>query len=195
MTGPRRIATLIALIPALTTATAAAEEVDHPAYTSWARVPAGTRIVMRSRTESKASVLTTTTTTTLRAVLPDLARLEVRRVSDATGSVIESAPEEYLLRRPFPLFGGVKKEDVGKPPGAIARGEETLKVGDREFQAAWYDTNGVGDGGLKLTTRTWLCNDVPGRLLKSVVRIPDADTTVTVEMSELTVPEPPASAK
>lgn len=129
-----------ALALALAAATAAAEEVDHPAYTSWSRVPAGTRIVTRSRTASKGSVLTTTTTTTLKAVLPDLARLEVQRVSDATGSVIESPPEEYLLRRPFPLFGGAKKEDVGKPVGSVARGEETLKVGDREFKAVWYDT-------------------------------------------------------
>lgn len=191
---------LAAILPVLILAAApppaaAAEEVDHPSYVSWARSPVGTRIVMRSRTESGANVLTTTTTTTLRAVLPDLARLEVQRVSDATGSVIESPPEEYLLRRPFPLFGATKKEDVGKPVGAIARGEEALKVGDREFKAVWYDTQGVGDGGLKLTTRTWICDDAPGRLLKSVTRIPAAGATVTVEMIELAVPEADAPAK
>lgn len=191
---------LAAILPVLILAAApppaaAAEEVDHPSYVSWARSPVGTRIVMRSRTESGANVLTTTTTTTLRAVLPDLAWLEVQRVSDATGSVIESPPEEHLLRRPFPLFGGTKKEDVGKPVGAIARGEEALKVGDREFKAVWYDTKGVGDGGLKLTTRTWICDDAPGRLLKSVTRIPAAGTTITVEMIELVVPEADEVAK
>lgn len=180
----------VAALAALAFATAArAENVDHPAYLSWAGKPAGTRIVMRSRTEAKGRILTTTTTTTLRSVLADRVKLESSRVSDATGTVSESPLEQHDQYRLFPLMGNTKKEQVGKPTGAIATGEETLEVGDRSFKAVWYDTEGAGDGGLKLKTRTWICDDAPGRLLKSVTSIPTAGTTVTVEMIELDVPE------
>lgn len=169
---------------------AAAEEVDHPAYLSWSRHPVGTAIVMRSRSTSPARTLTTTTTTTLHELKPDEAVLRVVRESDATEGLIRSPVETRRLFRRFPLFGAAKKEDVGRPVGAIDRGEETIAVAGREYRAVWFDTKGKGDGGLEWTTRTWMSDEVPDRLLKSVTRFPAADTTVTVEMIDLRPPAP-----
>lgn len=179
---------ITALVAAVALAPAAAEEVDHPAYTSWAKHPIGTSITMRSSTASANSTLTTTTTTKLVALKPDVATLESVKVSDATGTTVVGRPEIYEQRRPFPLFGGVKKEDIGKPSGAGAKGEETLTLAGREFKAVWYDARSKGDGGLDLTTRTWLSDEVPGRLLKSVTQIPKAGTTITVELTEFRTP-------
>ncbi|WP_165070739.1 hypothetical protein [Paludisphaera rhizosphaerae] len=183
-------AALVAVAP-----TANAENVDHPTYLSWAKQPLGTRVVTRSRSESKGGVLTTTTTTTLKAVKPEKVVLETLKVSDATGSLVESPPERRDQYRLFPLIGKMRKEDVGKPTDALAQGEEKLTVSGREFKAIWFDTKGVGDGGLKWTARTWMSDDVPGRLLKSVTRYADAGVTVTVEAVEIGGPETPASPK
>ena len=169
-----------------------ADEVDHPAYLSWAKQPAGTRITLRSLTDSNGHVLTTTTTTTLKQYKPDRAVFEVQRVSDATGKEVVSNPEPYQLVRRFPLFPGVQRADIGKPTGAIAQGEEDLQLAGHDFHAVWFDTQTKGDGGLDVFTRTWMSDDAPGRLVKSVTRIPQARTVVTVELVDWTQPAAPA---
>lgn len=168
---------------------ASAEEVEHPTYKSWAGHPLGTSVTIRTLTANPASTLTTTTTTTLRALKPDRVVLEIRRVSDATGTKVEHALETYDQRRMFPLLPGVKKEDIGKPIKPIATGEETLKVGDREIKASWSDSKGQSEAG-DTTTRTWMSDEVPGRIVKVVTKIPKASTTITRELIELKTPTP-----
>src|SRR5262249_60435994 len=129
-------------------AAAVAEEVDHPAYLSWASRPVGTAVTLRSLTVSGSNIITTTTTTTLKQLKSDKAVLEIRRVSDATGTRVENRPEIYEQQRKFPLFPGVKKEDIGKPLKPIAQGEETLALAGQEFKAVWFDSKMKGDCGL-----------------------------------------------
>ncbi|WP_435011322.1 hypothetical protein P12x_002629 [Tundrisphaera lichenicola] len=165
-----------------------AEDVDHPAYLSWAGHPIGTSVTLRTRTASKGRLLTTTITTTLKELKPDVAILESRKVSDATGTTVENAPEIVRINRKFPLLPGVKKEDIGKPRGASNQGEETIKVGEKEFKSVWFDSKSKGDGNLDLLTRTWMSDELPGRLVKSVTEIPTAETTVTTELIEFKAP-------
>lgn len=164
-----------------------AEEVEHPAFKSWAAHPVGTSIAIRSVTSCPASRLTTTTTYKLLELKEDRAILETRKVSDATGQLSEGLPDKMEQRRKFPLLPGVKKEQIGKPLNPIAQGEETLKLAGREIKTFWYDTKGQGDAGETLT-RTWMSEDVPGRLVKAVTKIPRADTTVTLELVEFKTP-------
>jgi hypothetical protein len=188
-TPPIRLALIVATgALAVFAAAATAEEVDHPAYLSWARLPMGTSVTLRSVTEAKGNTITTTTTTTLKQLDPDKAVLEIHKVSDATGKRVVSAPETYEQRRKFPLFPGVKKEDIGKPLKALDQGEESLNLAGKEYKAVWFDTKTRGDGGLTWHTRTWMSDDIPGRLLKSITRIPQASTTITVELTELKIP-------
>ena len=165
----------------------AAAEVEHPAYKSWSRYPVGTTITVRSVTESPNSKLTTTTTYKLLELKPDMAVLETRVVSDATGRVVENRPERLEQQRMFPLFPGVKPEDIGKPRNASVKGEEALPVLGRELKTVWYETKDKTEAGENFT-RTWLCDEVPGRLTRAVTRIPQASTTVTLELVRFDVP-------
>src|SRR5262249_40334962 len=133
------------------------------------------------------STITTTTTYKLLELKKDKAVLEVRKVSDATGARVESPPGTYDQQRMFPLFPGVKKEDIGRPTNAVSPGEESLQLARREIQTVWFDTKGRGEAGETLT-RTWMSEDVPGRLVRAVTRIPKASTTVTLELTEFKVP-------
>ena len=67
-------------------------------------------------------------------------------------------------------------------------GEETLELAGRTIPAVWFDTRTKGDGGLDVLTRTWMADNVPGRLVKSVTRIPKAKTVVTVELTDWSRP-------
>src|SRR5262249_7444475 len=107
---------VIALACSLTlTPVAPAEEVEHPAFKSWARHPIGTSVTTRTVTTSLGRTITTTTTYKLLEVRADKAVLETRTVSDATGTTVEGLPSKYDQQRMFPVFPGVKKEDIGKP--------------------------------------------------------------------------------
>lgn len=174
-------------VASLFTLSSSAEEVEHPAYKSWVRHPIGTTVATRSRTVNSASTLTTTTTTTLVELKPDAAILETRRVSDATGRVVEGLPDRYEQRKMFPLLPGVKREEIGRPSKAVEQGEETLSLVGREIKTFWYDTKGTGEAGETLT-RTWLSDDVPGRLVKAVTQYPTAKTTITIELVEFKAP-------
>lgn len=164
-----------------------AEDVEHPAYLSWARHPVGTTITMKSVTTSKGAPIETTTRTTLVALTPKSAVLEIKVVSNATGQVDEARPQRYEQKRMFPLFPGVKKEDVGKPSNAIARGEETLSLAGKEYKAQWFDSKGRTEAG-ETFLRTWMSDEVPGRLLKSVIRVPATKLTTTDELVEVKAP-------
>ena len=183
--------TAIALTVATTlfaTARGPAEEVEHPTFTSWARHPVGTEVVIRAVTTKNGKPTTTTTITSrLLELKRDLVVIETRRVSDATGSVVASAPERYQQPKMFPLLNGMKKEQIGKPLGAVAQGEETLKLAGREIKTIWFDTKGRGDAGPTLI-RTWLSDDIPGRLVKGVTKIPKTSTTITRELVEVKIP-------
>lgn len=166
---------------------AAAAEVEHPVYTSWARHPVGTSVALKAVTTTGGVTNITTNTTTLVKLTDEGAVLETVMISDATGKVVESPPQTYLQRRLFPLFAGVKKEDIGKPPGASTRGEETVKLAGKEYKATWFDSKGSGDAG-ETFTRTWMSDEVPGRLLKAVTKVPKADNMTTVELVEVKTP-------
>jgi len=166
-------------------ANAAAQTVDSPQYLSWSRAGRGASITLRSTTRlsNDPTPVTSTMTYTLIELTPDKAVLEMVAVSDATGKQVENPPQEIVIRRAFPLLPGIKPEDVGKPRNAIEKGEEAVKLAGKEFQARWYLTKGKTEAGPS-QIRTWLCDEVPGLLLKSVTTVPKVDTTVTLELIE-----------
>ncbi len=183
----RSLVTLSAAAFASFALSAAAEEVEHPAYRSWARHPAGTSVALKSVTTTQGVTIVTTRRTTLVELTDEGAVLETVTISDATGKVVESPPQTYVQRRMFPLFAGVKKEDIGKPPGTSTRGQETVKLAGKEYKATWFDSKGSGDAG-ETFTRTWMSDEVPGRLLKAVTKVPKADNMTTVELVEFKTP-------
>lgn len=180
------IAALFALL--LPAAVAGAEEVDHPAYLSWAARPIGTRIAVREVTTNADKTRTTTTTvTTLVERDAEKVGLELVTTRDVTGTVVEDAPITFTIRRRFPLLPGIKKEDIGKPLNPVARGTETVKAAGKEIRADWYETKGRNEISETLT-RTWISNDVPGRLVKSTITVLKTKQVTEINLIELTIP-------
>ncbi len=163
------------------------EEIESPLYKSWVRFPVGTTITTRAVTERDGHRAETTTTSQLIASTNDKVVIEAVSVSDATGQRIENPPQRFEYRRVFPLLPGVKKEDVGKPKGVIAEGDETVEVAGKSYAAHWYDARGTTDAGPSIT-RTWMSEEVPGKLLKAITRVPKADKTATLKLVEIRTP-------
>ena len=58
----------------------------------------------------------------------------------------------------------------------------------KTYHAMWYETKGSTEAGPS-TTRTWISNEVPGRLLMSVTEVPKVSKKSTLRMVELTIPQ------
>lgn len=185
MTHPTRAAALFAILAACNPL--AAEEVESPIFKSWARNKPGASITLRTSTDSASGKIESTTRDTLVKVDREMAIVERVYLDAATGKADADSAQELKFRRMFPVLPGVKKEDIGKPSGSIARGEEAIEVAGKEYKAQWYDTKGTTEAGESIT-RTWMSEEVPGLVLKAVTRVPKTKKVTTIELIEFKAP-------
>lgn len=171
-----------ALFMASSTA-APAQTVDSPQYLSWAKAGKGAMITMRSTTlmGDDPEPVISTMVYTLIDLKPDKAIIEMVTETNQAGKTVTNPPQEYTIRRAFPLLPGITKEDIGRPMNALEKGTETLKLAGTEFQAEWYATKGKTDAGPS-TTKTWQSTEVPGMLLRSVTLVPRVKAIITLEL-------------
>lgn len=170
-------------------ASAKAEEVEHPIYKSWARFPVGTSITLRSITEreDQSGRITSTIRQTLIKLEDARAVLEEVTTTDSGGEEFTYPPREVTHKRMFPLLPGVQREDIGKPSGTIASGEENLEAAGGPIPTSWFDSKGRVEAG-ETFTRTWMSDEVPGRLVKTITRVPAAESRSTIELIEIKTP-------
>lgn len=176
-----------ALLVPVALAPARAEEVDHPLYKSWARHKVGTQITTRTVSGIKGHEVETMTRQTLVELTDEKAVVQVAVTGSTAGTQGRSEPQDYEYKRKFPLLPGMKKEDIGKPSGRIASGEEPITVAGKPYKAQWYDSTAQTEAGPS-SSRTWMSDEVPGKLLKSVLRVPSAGKVTTIELIEIKSP-------
>jgi hypothetical protein len=128
-----------------------------------------------------------TVESTLRYTLVELTPSKAVVEMTVTSKGIENRPQRLEHRRDFPLMPGMKKEDIGKPPATSEQGEETIKIAGKDYKTQWYDIKGRVEAG-ETIARTWTNPDVPGMLLKSVLKVPAADKVTTLEVIEIKTP-------
>ena len=179
---PQLLAVAIAVV-LVTPAPGVGETVESPIYKSWARARVGTVVTVKSVTVMKGSTIEGTMRYKLVALGPDKATVEMTVSSRG----VENPPQTLEYRRDFPLFPGMKKEDIGKPVGATESGLESMTLAGTEYKTQWYVTKGRTEAGESIA-RTWTAEEVPGMLLKSVIKVPAADKTTTLEVVEIKVP-------
>ena len=174
-------ATVVAVLVAPTIGSA--ETVESPIYKSWARTKVGTVVTVKSVTRMKGDTIESSIRYTLVALSPEMATLE----AVASSGGVESSPRKLEYRRDFPLFPGLKKEDIGKPDGATENGREPLTMAGQVYPTQWYVTKGKTEAGESIA-RTWTSEDVPGMLLRSVIEVPAAGKVTTIEVVEIKRP-------
>jgi hypothetical protein len=180
-----RLLPFIVAMVCLSGSTALGQTVEAPIYTSWARFPVGTTITLRTTYESSDGKKDESTTTQ-RLVSKGEKEVVVEQVRPADDG--EEITQTFKHRRLFPLLGGMKPEDVGKPRDALAQGEETLQIAGKSFKTIWHDQRSQTEAGPAIT-RSWIADDVPGRLLKAVTRLEKGTTaTTTIVLVEIETP-------
>lgn len=164
-----------------------AEDAESPIYKSWASHKVGTSITLKTVNGSGPRAVTSLETQTLKDATPEKVVLEILVTQTADGITRQQPAKEFVYKKKFPLLPGVKKEDIGKPSGRSESGEETIKAAGMEFKAQWYISKSQTEAG-EAVSRTWMSDEVPGKLIKSIDEVAAAKSTSTTELIEFKTP-------
>jgi hypothetical protein len=176
---------LLRMLCIVAVAAIAARAEDNPAYTSWAKVKAGT--VVTYKTDSTTSIMgmenktSSTLTYTLKELTDEKAVVELQTVTVIMGNEIKGPPIPLTHLKTAPkgttTAPGAENVKTTKPE----EGTETVKLGGTEYKSKWTKVK-ISVAGSDSESTTWSSDDVPGLLLKS-------ETTAKGVVSSKTVTE------
>jgi hypothetical protein len=185
-----RIALLAVTAAAVWSGTAAAQEtVENPEYKNWSQFKKGASVTLKMTATASGMTIETLVTTTLVEVGTKL-KLEMTSITKAGGMEIKSPPFAREVEKTLTLPPGAKAEDVKaqKPEGRFAEGSETVKVAGTEFKTKWYQSK-IEAQGLKTETKQWMCDDIPGGMVKmEATTTGAAGSTMKMEVVEFKKP-------
>ncbi len=163
-------------------ATATAQTVDNPMYQWWAAWREGASITLQSETVLDGKSLgSQKITQTLKKLSADKAVIDILTEVTMGGRTIRSGPNsvEFLARFPRIDPKEVPKTDPKDkgPKVNVTKGRETLTVSGKKLACEWMQTEVGGT-----VTKAWYSDDVPGRLVKSVMTAPASKLTATTQL-------------
>jgi hypothetical protein len=160
------------------------ESIDNPQYRYWASFAKGTSVIHRSvtRVESTEGETVTTTTYVLAGLTPEEAVVEMKTATRRyDGFETNNPPSKFTYPKRLLL-----------PPGHRAaeskdQGEEVVRLGGKDFHTKWQKSKDRDEAG-EVFVQVWSSPEVPGGLVKSVLRTPAIGKTTTTELVEVRLP-------
>ncbi len=174
---------LVARLPDLSAA-ATAQTVDNPMYQWWAAWREGASITLKSETVLDGKSLgSQTITQTLKKLSAEKAVVEILTEVTMGGQTIKAPPQsvEFLAKLPRIDPKNLPKTDPKDkgPEPKVTKGRETLTVSGKKLACEWTQSELGGT-----VTKAWHCDDVPGRLVKSVATDSASKLTATTQLIE-----------
>jgi hypothetical protein len=181
----RTLLTLAALVAVVSAASA--EPIDNPAFKSWSKFKPGTQISMKTESEFNKMKSEIVIVSKLVEVGADKCVIEVETTTKINGmefkapAMKQDVPKTYDLPKPKDGKGPkVETPDVQKEEG-----KETLKIGGVEVKTTWMKYKSKSKAG-ESEGQTWMSDDVPGGLVKSVSK--SGDVSTKTELIEIKKP-------
>lgn len=152
-----------------------AKVAKHP----WGSFKVGSFVVTKSTTETAGYKMSTETKTTLTALTADKATIEIETtVSGHTTKTTADVP--LTASAPVAPAAGTS---ASTPQADVKTSEETITVAGKSVKCKVTTAN-AETGGMKSESKTWMSEDVPGFVVKSVVKSTGAANSETT--SEVT---------
>ena len=155
----------------------------NPLYLSWEKHPVGTTIVLSSLTMANGQeVAKMKITQKLVSKDEDKVVIEMSNTINSAGREF-STPATKLNIEKFgkKMLPGQQVENSGD--AKTEKGDETLTVGGKSLKCNWTQyTMQTAAGETK--TKAWMCDEVPGMMVKTVTSTGDNETTMKLESIE-----------
>jgi hypothetical protein len=150
------------------------EKIDNPEYKHWAQFKPGSYCVTQMKQtviagpmEMKTEV---TTTTTLKTLTAEKAVIEVKTVMVADGHDVKMEPMTHEIPAKIDKPKETKPADKKTEEVKVKEGEEELTIAGKKIKTKWAKTT-LTVAGRKTETTTWISEEVPGRIVKTVTKI------------------------
>lgn len=177
-----RCIAVCALLILLAASSWADETGENPEFANWSRFKVGTKVTMVSKSVDQitGNVTVVTQTTTLNEVGKEIIVVEISYISEGTDRpAFKTKPKKHEIPRTMPLPKGVGKEEFEKKlPGTVEEGTEIVKTDLGEFATRWYKTK-TDRKGVTTEGKTWICDDVPGRIVRVESKTTGLNTSYT----------------
>lgn len=155
-----------------------ADPVDNPAFKSWSNFKPGTTITMKTESEFGTMKSEFVIVSKLVEVGKDKCVIEVETITKVMGmefkapAMKQDVPKSFEIPKPK---DGEKQPKVETPDVKKEEGKETLKIGGTEVKTTWMKYKSKTKEG-EAEGQTWMSDDVPGGLVKSVTKAGDVKT-------------------
>ena len=161
------------------------DKVDNPLYQHWAQFKIGsfsvTKTVQTVEVAGTEMKTETTATTKLTELNAEKAVIEISTVTEVAGTEQRMPPTTMDIAAKITKTEletqEKQKEPEGKPE--TKEGEEELEVAGKKLKTKWVEVT-TKQGNNTIKTRSWMCEDVPGQVVKTVTTM-EGETMMTSE--------------
>jgi hypothetical protein len=160
----------LASVAALVLAAGAAfaeDTMPNSEFTNWSKFKKGTSVTIKTTTTAGGVTSETLSTSTLVEVGADKVVVEYVSVTKSGGTEVKLPAATRDIPKTIPVVKNVKKDVDPNAPKEVSGedGTETLKVLGQEFKTKWRK-NKVEVAGITTVSKVWMCDDVPGMMVK-----------------------------
>ncbi len=179
--------TIVTFLLFVTASVTHADPVDNPAFKSWAKFKPGTSITMKTESEFSGMKSEITIISKLVEVGKEKCVIEVETISKVNGMEFKAPAMKQDVPKTFdiPKPKDGKEPKVELPDVKKEDGEETLKISGIEVKTKWSKYKSKTAAG-ESEGQTWLSEDVPGGVVKSVSK----SGTVSTKMELVEIKKP-----
>lgn len=187
----RLLAALAVVVTLTVTATADDERVPNSSFPTLAKHKPGTSVKVKSTFTVGEKAAEAVDVITVVEVKEDRVVIEHEKRLTLDGKEIKTPATKSDVLRNLPKKDAPEGTDpkTGKPAGTTEEGKEKIKISGTEYECRWYKftqkRKTPSGGEEEIGGQLWLCDDVPGGIVKMVSA--SKDHPVTVEVIEVTI--------
>jgi hypothetical protein len=161
--------------------------VERAEYVNWNQFPQGTLVKHVRETKSDAGKVIVTTTTKLVSKSNEKVIIETQITVDRGGEPLVNPSMELEYPASFRLPPNMDAAKFALPAqDAKLESEESIEFQGKEYAARVYSWDAASESG-KTKNKMWLCNDIPGRVLRHEMSCPTFTSAESI--AEIEIPK------
>ncbi len=138
------------------------EKVENPEYKHWSQFKPGAYSKIKMTSEFGGTKTESMMTTKLKTVTPDKCEIEITTVTMINGKEHAMPPQTRDIHA---KIAKADADSYNNPEGKVKDGKEEITVAGKAWKTQWFEVvTKVGE--TTANSKTWICEDVPGRVVK-----------------------------
>ena len=186
-----RLASLASVVVlALAAGGASAEDtIENSEFANWSKFKKGTSVTVKTTSTANGFTSEIVSTSTLVEVGADKVVVEYVTVTKFNGMEVKAPAARREIPKTIAVVKDPPKRDPKDPKVTeMETGTETIKIIGLELKTKWTK-NKVDAGETKVESKVWMCDDIPGMMVKMESSMTGTVTSTTkVELVEFKKP-------